>query len=204
MCAHLNSWNSGVVAFVLMTCSLAMSACSDSVDGPDLDALVSEGRVGSGGGGGVGVTVDAPDTSSADAGADVADGSGTVDVVDPDPVTDIDRHRQILQSARRSSDVCAAACPEAAVCVLTIEEELCVTSCANIPAIVDQATDDSVAALRCARSIETLWTCILADFTCEDYVYATDGRFTRCTLQADEVNDFCGDYGLPARSLLEL
>ncbi len=190
-----------------------MSACSDNVETANLDGLVSEGRVGGGGGAGIGVLPDASgarDATSADAGVDVADGSGAgevvdvVDVVEPDPVVDEARQEQILQSARRSTESCTAACPEAAVCVLSIDEELCVTSCANIPAVIDRATDDSVEALRCARSMETLWACIASDFTCEDYVYATDGRFTRCAVEAGDVDDFCADFGLSARSLLEL
>lgn len=207
MCACADSWKLRCLACLLVACC---AACSDSVETANLDALVSEGRVGGGGGAGIGVSPDASgarDATSADAGVDVTDGSGAgdvVDVVEPDPVVDEARQQQILQSARRSAESCTAACPEAAVCVLSIDEELCVTSCANIPAVMDRATDDSVEALRCARSIETLWVCIASDFNCEDYVYARDGRFTRCAVEAGDVDDFCVDFDLSARSLLEL
>jgi hypothetical protein len=189
-----NTWVLGLLVPALLV------SCSDSSDGPDLDALVSEGRVGSGGGGGVGVAPDPPDTGSADAG----DGSGQSDAQNLDPVTDVDRHRLILQSARRSSDTCSASCSEASLCVLSIQQDLCATSCANIPALIDRATDDSVEALRCARSYESLWTCISAEFSCEDFVYATEGRFTRCAVLAENVNVDCEAYGITARQLLQL
>lgn len=191
-----------LVLWTLVAAMSGMAACGAEDDSVDLDTLVGGGRVGGVSGAFGGVTSDPPDAggSTGDTGGFDGSGEGSGDAV----ITDATVHEQLLRVMRRVSSTCQDECENYAACNLSVPESDCMTGCLNLIARVDRATPDTADAVSCARSVEDLWECVSFSFTCEDYFYASEGRFSRCGSQATDVTRACGEFGLTGLSMIEL
>jgi hypothetical protein len=183
--------------------AVVLGACGGEEEALDLDSLVGGGRVGGVSGAYGGVTSNPVDAGSPSGDGGILDGSSDASG-DADLPGDATIRSRLLRVMERVVSTCQNNCDEYVACDVVLPESECVRGCQNLTARVDRSTPDTDAAVSCANTIEDLWVCVAGTFSCEDYFYAREGRFSRCDSPAVQVTFACGDFGLTGLSVIDI